>query len=168
MLSTNFKIELDSVKKHWNTKIHVLAMPCFSGGAKFIVTNNQTRQGSWKVRHLFIFLKLRLHVISLGEFGERKKCKTQHVLSNSLTGAEVDAFGKAAQWAVTCELSICPHAFLGGVEVLCDYLSSVSEVDLWSLTERYINATLRFLENKRKWYIKSQWPNCFEILCPML
>lgn len=31
----------------------------------------------------------------------------------------------------------------------------------------YNNATLCYLENKRKWYTKSQWPNCFEILSPM-
>lgn len=86
----------------------------------------------------------------------------QHVLGKLLTGAEVDALGKAAQWAVTCELKHLSTCFL-----LCDCLSSVSGADLWSLTWHNINAALCYLENKRKWYMKSQWPTCFEILSPM-
>lgn len=41
----------------------------------------------------------------------KERCKMQHVLRKSLTRAEIDASGKTAQWAVTCELRHCPHAF---------------------------------------------------------
>jgi hypothetical protein len=94
-------------------------------------------QRPWKRRHsLICFWKFDC-MSSAWESLWKQKCGMQLVLGKSLTGAEVDALGKADQWAVTCELRHLSTCFL-----LCDCLSSFLEADLWSLTKHYINATL--------------------------
>lgn len=86
----------------------------------------------------------------------KERCKMQHVLDKSLTRAEIDALGKAAQWVVTCEIKHLSTCFLW-----CDCLSPVLRGWFIKFVMALYKSNTLLLGKRRKWYIKSQWLNCF-------
>lgn len=157
------KIMLDPVQQALKQETHVIR-PCHTILKVLDPLSPIARleQRPWKVRHSLIcfwsFDYMSWAWVSLVKGKMQNAACSGQVADRSWGGC----FGEDC--SVSCDL--WAQAFVHMLFVMWLFIFCLRG---WYMKfdTHYINATLCYLENKIKLYIKSQWPNCFEILSPM-